>query len=72
MKKGIQQVYFGGKRVGERVMEEFVANHFGPYAGYAQLYLYHFWRQPSSPHFKCAKCTCGRIEKAAIRNLNSS
>jgi 3-methyladenine DNA glycosylase/8-oxoguanine DNA glycosylase len=25
-------------------MEEFVRNHFGSYAGYAQLYLYHFWR----------------------------
>lgn len=44
MKKGVQHVYFGGKRVGEGVMEEFVANHFGPYAGYAQLYLFHFWR----------------------------
>jgi len=44
MKRGLQQVYFGGKRVGEKAMEEFVANHFGPYAGYAQLYLFHFWR----------------------------
>jgi N-glycosylase/DNA lyase len=44
MKKGIQHVYFGGKRVGERVMEEFVVNHFGPYAGVAQLFLFHFWR----------------------------
>ena len=25
-------------------MEEFVSEHFGSYAGYAQLYLYHFWR----------------------------
>jgi N-glycosylase/DNA lyase len=44
IKKGLQKVYFGGKRVGEKKMEEFVSNHFGPYAGYAQLYLYHFWR----------------------------
>jgi N-glycosylase/DNA lyase len=44
MKKGVQHVYFGGKRAGEGVMEEFVANHFGPYAGVAQLYLFHFWR----------------------------
>jgi 3-methyladenine DNA glycosylase/8-oxoguanine DNA glycosylase len=29
-------------------MEEFVSDHFGPYAGYAQLYLYHFWRH--QPH----------------------
>ncbi len=45
MKKGIQRFYFGGKKVGEKSMEEFAARHFGPYAGYAQLYLYHYWRQ---------------------------
>lgn len=44
IKKGLQKVYFGGKRVGEKLMEEFVLKHFGPFAGYAQLYLYHFWR----------------------------
>ena len=44
IKKGLQKLYFGGRRVGEKEMEEFVSNHFGPYAGYAQLYLYHFWR----------------------------
>jgi len=42
--KGLQKVYFGGKRVGEKKMEQFVSNHFGPFAGYAQLYLYHYWR----------------------------
>lgn len=44
IKKGLQKVYFKGKKTGEKVMEEFVSNHFGPYAGYAQLYLFHFWR----------------------------
>ncbi|MGB9628114.1 MAG: DNA-3-methyladenine glycosylase family protein [Thermodesulfobacteriota bacterium] len=44
IKKGLQKFYFKGKRVGEQEMEKFVSNHFGPYAGYAQLYLYHFWR----------------------------
>ncbi len=44
MKKGLRSSYFGGEKVGDRVMEEFVKNHFGAYAGYAQLYLYHFWR----------------------------
>jgi N-glycosylase/DNA lyase len=44
IKKGLQRVYFGGRRVGEKEMEEFVSNHFGSHAGYAQLYLYHFWR----------------------------
>jgi N-glycosylase/DNA lyase len=44
IKKGLQKIYFRGKNAREKVMEEFVFNHFGPYAGYAQLYLYHFWR----------------------------
>jgi len=44
IKKGLQKAYFGGKKMGGKEMEEFVANHFGPYAGYAQLYLFHYWR----------------------------
>ena len=50
IKKGLQKVYFGGKRAGQKIMEEFASEHFGPFAGYAQLYLYHFWRHypPSS------------------------
>jgi N-glycosylase/DNA lyase len=44
IKKGLQESYFNGRRVGGKAMEEFVSKHFGPYAGYAQLYLYHFWR----------------------------
>jgi len=47
IKKGLQEVYFGRKKVGEKAMEEFVSHYFGPYAGYAQLYLYHFWRTQS-------------------------
>ena len=47
IKKGLQKIYFKGKKAGEKTMEEFVSNHFGPYAGYAQLYLYHFWRHNS-------------------------
>ena len=44
IKKGLQKIYFKGRHAGEKAMENFVSNHFGPYAGYAQLYLYHFWR----------------------------
>jgi N-glycosylase/DNA lyase len=44
IKKGLQKIYFRGKKTGERAMEEFVFNHFGPYAGYAQLYLFYYWR----------------------------
>ena len=44
IRKGLKKIYFEGKRVGEKEMEEFVSHHFGAYAGYAQLYLFHFWR----------------------------
>ncbi len=44
IKKGLQKAYFNGEKISERKTEEFVSNHFGPYAGYAQLYLFHFWR----------------------------
>ncbi len=49
IKKGLQEAYFAGKKVGEKALEEFVSDHFGPYAGYAQLYLYHFWRNHPFP-----------------------
>jgi N-glycosylase/DNA lyase len=44
IRKGLQRIYFKGRKTGEQAMEEFVSHHFGPYAGYAQLYLFHFWR----------------------------
>ena len=44
IKKGLQRDYLDGKRVGEKALESFLSQHFGPYAGYAQLYLYHYWR----------------------------
>ncbi|NWF92962.1 MAG: 8-oxoguanine DNA glycosylase [Syntrophaceae bacterium] len=47
IKKGLQKVYFGERRPSEKEMEAFVSSHFGPFAGYAQLYLYHFWRHRS-------------------------
>ena len=50
MKKGIRRIYFSGKKTGEKAMEEFAAGHFGRYAGYAQLYLYHYWRKTGNRH----------------------
>jgi N-glycosylase/DNA lyase len=44
IKKGLEKIYFGGRKTGEKKMEAFVSKHFGRYAGYAQLYLYHYWR----------------------------
>jgi N-glycosylase/DNA lyase len=44
IKKGLWHSYFKGRRMGEKELEEFVSDHFGPLAGYAQLYLFHTWR----------------------------
>ena len=44
IKKGLREIYFKGRKTSERTMEEFVSDHFGRYAGYAQLYLFQFWR----------------------------
>ena len=44
IKKGLRRFYFNKRRVGEKELEEFLSHHFGPLAGYAQLYLFHTWR----------------------------
>jgi N-glycosylase/DNA lyase len=50
IKKVLQIAYFGGRKAGEKKMEEFVTHRFGPLGGYAQLYLYHYWRHhPITP-----------------------
>ncbi len=48
IKKGLQKFYFKGQKVSPKSLESFVSNYFGPHAGYAQLYLYHFWRNHAS------------------------
>ncbi len=45
IRRGLQRIYFKGRRIGEKEIERFVREHFGPYAGYAQLFLYHDWRR---------------------------
>jgi N-glycosylase/DNA lyase len=52
IKKGLKEIYFKGRKVGDRAMEEFVSDHFGRYAGYAQLYLFHFWRHQLGQRIK--------------------
>jgi 3-methyladenine DNA glycosylase/8-oxoguanine DNA glycosylase len=42
--KALRQLYFSGRRVTERRLREFSGNHFGPNAGYAQQYLFHYMR----------------------------
>ena len=43
MKRGLQQNYFPAANLKE--MASSAQTYFGPYAGYAQQYLYHYWRK---------------------------
>jgi len=42
--KGLRELYFRGRRIRVRQLHEFAARHFGPNAGYAQQYLFHYMR----------------------------
>jgi N-glycosylase/DNA lyase len=42
--KALRQLYFRGRNVNLRELQEFAAEHFGPHAGYAQQYLFHYAR----------------------------
>ena len=44
IKRGIEKLYFGGKITVPKKAAEFARERFGPYAGYAQEYLYHYLR----------------------------
>ena len=42
--KALQQLYFPKRRASRKRLEKFAATHFGPHAGYAQQYLFHYMR----------------------------
>jgi len=42
--KALRQLYFPRRRVKPKRLHEFAATHFGPNAGYAQQYLFHYMR----------------------------
>ena len=42
--KALRQHYFGHRRVKLEQLRQFAASHFGPQAGYAQQYLFHYTR----------------------------
>jgi len=44
IRKGLQRDLFQREKAGEKNDGGICFHHFGPYAGYAQLYLFHFWR----------------------------
>ena len=47
--KGLRELYFSNRRVNVKRLHLFAAKHFGPNAGYAQQYLFHYMRTRSSP-----------------------
>jgi N-glycosylase/DNA lyase len=44
MMRALRQLYFPGRRVTLQRLQSFAATHFGPRAGYAQQYLFHYVR----------------------------
>ncbi len=44
MHRVIQRLYLHGEKTSQRMAEEFLRERFGSWAGYAQLYLYHYAR----------------------------
>jgi N-glycosylase/DNA lyase len=44
VERALQQLYFPRRRAREKRLRRFAATHFGPHAGYAQQYLFHYMR----------------------------
>ena len=44
VRKAVSELYFPRRKPSARRLEKFVTTHFGPHAGYAQQYLFHYMR----------------------------
>jgi N-glycosylase/DNA lyase len=44
IERALQKLYFQRRRASEKRLRHFAATHFGPHAGYAQQYLFHYIR----------------------------
>ena len=44
VERALRQLYFPRRRVSAKRLQHFAATHFGPHAGYAQQYLFHYMR----------------------------
>ena len=49
--RALQELYFPRRRASEPRLRRFAATHFGPHAGYAQQYLFHYMRTKSQSPF---------------------
>jgi N-glycosylase/DNA lyase len=48
VERALQELYFPRRRAGDRRLRKFAATHFGPHAGHAQQYLFHYMRTKRS------------------------
>src|SRR5436853_6486253 len=48
VQKAVRQLYFAKRKPTEKRLKHFVQTHFGPNAGYAQQYLFHYIRTARS------------------------
>lgn len=48
IERALQELYFPRRRASEKRLRKFAATHFGPHAGYAQQYLFHYMRTKGS------------------------
>jgi len=55
VKRALRELYFPKRRVTDRRLEKFSSKHFGPHAGYAQQYLFHYMRTKLKPSTKAKK-----------------
>jgi N-glycosylase/DNA lyase len=44
VERALRELYFPRRRVSAKRLQHFAATHFGPHAGYAQQYLFHYMR----------------------------
>ncbi len=44
IERALQELYFPRRRAGDKRLRKFADTHFGPHAGYAQQYLFHYMR----------------------------
>jgi N-glycosylase/DNA lyase len=49
VERALQQLYFPRRRAAKKRLHKFAATHFGPHAGYAQQYLFHYMRTKFEP-----------------------
>jgi N-glycosylase/DNA lyase len=61
--KALRQLYFPKRRPSPQQLRHFVATHFGPNAGYAQQYLFHYMRLHAGREAKDQSSTTRRLAK---------